>query len=181
MLDADLFAILDQALGPIGSVAEDGEEFRDPPLDVLRYYVRPVRLHRVPILGRACSLVAVVRQPVDVALSAPGHATLMGRLALAVNGRFPPFRRGRGLAIGLTTLVLTPEPIGPGDEALLQSALVRPSRARTVPLGLFRLNLGQEALAFALVRGPDGLFPEPEALADALTPRFRRYVPLIGP
>ena len=51
-------------------------------------------------------------------------------------------------------------------------------RSRVVPLGLIRINLGQEAMAFQLAGGPDDLYPEPAALADALTARFRRYVPL---
>ena len=60
---------------------------------------------------------------------------------------------------------------------LLPTALVGLSRMRSVPLGLIRLNLGQEAMAFALAAGPAGLFPEPVALADALTKHFRRFVP----
>ncbi len=41
------------------------------------------------------------------------------------------------------------------------------------------MNLGQEALSFALASGPAEAFPEPAAIADALTPHFRRFVPLI--
>ena len=46
-------------------------------------------------------------------------------------------------------------------------------------MGLIRVNLGQEALSFALASGPADIFSEPTALADALTPHFRRFVPLI--
>ncbi len=52
-------------------------------------------------------------------------------------------------------------------------------RTRVVPLGLIRVNLGQEAMSLALTRPPGGLFPEPEAVADALTTRLRRFVPLM--
>jgi hypothetical protein len=50
-----------------------------------------------------------------------------------------------------------------------------------VPLGLVRLNLGQEAIAFALTHSPDNLFPEPIALADHLTEHFKRFVSAIDP
>ncbi|MBX6316511.1 MAG: hypothetical protein IRY99_26900 [Isosphaeraceae bacterium] len=179
MIEDDLFAILDPALRPLGVIPDVGEEFRSPPLDVLRYYYRTVRLGWMPLVGRALSLVAVVRQPLDLGLAHDGYRTLLARLAMAANGRYPPLRGGRGLTIALTTVVLTPEPIGPDDDATLGRSLVRPSRSRAVPLGLIRLNLGQEAMALALQGGPPGLFPEPEAVADALMPRFRRFVPLI--
>ena len=81
----------------------------------------------------------------------------------------------------MTSLVLTPEPIGPDDDAIL-SQVVGPSplgRTRAVPFGVIRVNLGQEAISFALASGPDALFPEPMLLADALTPRLRRFVPLL--
>ena len=69
-------------------------------------------------------------------------------------------------------MILTPEPIGPEDDAtltrILGSLSALKTRTRAVPLGLLRVNLGQEALAFALAPGPDRLFGEPEALADLL-------------
>ena len=37
MIEDELFAIIDDVLRPIGATSDDGEEFRDPPLDVLRY------------------------------------------------------------------------------------------------------------------------------------------------
>jgi hypothetical protein len=177
MVDDELFTIIDDVLRPIGATSDPGEEFRDPPLDVLRFHQRPVRLHWVPWLGRALSLVAVVRQPIDVAFSTEGYSRLIRRVAMAANGRYPPLGGRRGLVIGLTAVVLTPEPIAPGDDALLPTALVGLSRMRSVPLGVIRLNLGQEAMAFALGQGPDNLFPEPAALADELTKHFRRFVP----
>jgi hypothetical protein len=178
MLEDDLWAILDRVLQSAGASIEAGEEFREPPLDISRYYHRPVRLHALPILGRALSVVCVARQPIDVALS-NGYPTLLKRLALAVNGRFPPFKRRSGLSIGLTALITTPEPIGPDDDRLLKEALAARFRARVVPLGIVRVNLGQEAMSFALSGGPAALFPEPGAVVDALTPRFRRFVPLV--
>jgi hypothetical protein len=180
MLEDDFLEILDPVLRAAGSVAEPGDDFRAPPLDVLRYYARPVRLHWVPFLGRATSVVAVARQPVDIGFSTADYLRFQARLAMAASGRFPPGRKGRGLVIGLTTVVLTPEPIGPNDDTVLGTVLVGLRRLRTVPLGILRLNLGQEALAFSLASSPDNLFPEAAALADALSLHFRRFVPLIA-
>jgi hypothetical protein len=184
MIDDALFALIDPVMKASGSVPDEGEEYRDPPLDVLRYYRRGVRLHWVPFLGWGLSVVAVVRQPVDLAFSAEGCRKLLTRLASAVDRRFPPFGPGRhpkGVSLGLTVVVLTPEPIGPGDDGMLAEVINgRPlPRQRAVPLGLLRLNLGQEALSFALASGPGDAFPEPTAIADALTPHFRRFVSLI--
>lgn len=179
MIEDDFFSVIDPVLVAGGSLAEVGEEYREPPLDVLRYYRRPVRLHWVPVLGRALSVVAVVRQPVDVGLSTADYRRFLTRVAMAVNGRFPPWRGDRGLVIGLTTVVLTPEPIRPEDDATLGTCLAPLGRTRAVPLGVIRVNLGQEALSFALATGPDRLFPEPEAVTDALTPHLRRFVPLV--
>ncbi len=87
--------------------------------------------------------------------------------------------------IGWTALILTAEPIGPEDDALLAEVLktvsAQRTRTRAVPLGLFRVNLGQEAFAFALTTGPDQLFPEPESVADTLAMHLRRFVPLVPP
>ena len=119
----------------------------------------------------------MVRQPVDVDGSRPAYERLLTRMAMAVNGRFPPWR---GLVIGLTALVLTPEPIVGGDDSMLREVLgVKLRKMRVVPFGLLRINLGQEAMAMALQADPDGLFTEPVKLADALCERFRRFVPLI--
>ena len=177
MLEDGLIELIEPVLREIGSVLQAGEEFRQPPLEVLRYYRREVRLSRIPLLGRALGVVMVVRQPVDVAGSRDGYQRLLARLAMAANGRFPPWR---GLVIGLTAIVLTPEPIGLGDDALLRQVLdVKLRRLRVVPFGLIRINLGQEAIALAINSSPDELFSEPGRLADALCEHFRRYVPLI--
>ena len=97
---------------------------------------------------------------------------------MAVNGRFPPGRKLGWGSIGLTIVALTPEPIAAQDDALMKVALEARTRSRVFPLGLIRLNLGQEAMSFQLAGSTDDLFPEPVALADALTARFRRFVPL---
>ena len=184
MTEDDLFALIDPLLREAGAVPEEGEEFPQPPLDVLRYHRRAVRLQWLPWFGRGLSVVVVARQPVDVGLSASDYRRFLTRLAMAVNGRFPPWGFGphpKGLVLGMTALVLTPEPIGPGDDAIL-SALVsgRPlPRQRAVPLGVIRVNLGQEALSYALASGPPGVFTEPLILADALGEKLRRFVPLI--
>jgi hypothetical protein len=183
MTEDGLFDRINPALRELGSIPEEGEEFRRPPLDVLRYYRRGVRLHWMPWFGRGLSVVAVARQPADVALSTAGYRTLLTRLAMAVNGRFPPWGLGRhpkGLVLGMTALILTPEPIGPGDDDVLRSVVSgRPlPRQRAVPLGVLRVNLGQEALSYGLASGPAGAFTEPIALADALTNDLKRFVPL---
>ena len=180
MLEDQFFDLIDPVLSPIGLREVDGEEFREPPLDVLRYYRRAVRLHWLPVIGRAQAVVAVARQPVDVGLSGSSkdYRAFLDRLGLAVNGRFPPGRKLGFGSIGLTAVVLTPEPIAAEDDALMKAALEAPRRSRVVPLGLIRVNLGQEAMAFQLSGGSDVLFPEPAAIADALTLQFRRFVPL---
>jgi hypothetical protein len=179
MTEDDFFAIIDPPLRSLGSTPEVGEEFATPPLDVLRYYRRTVRLHWIPLLGNALSLVAVVRQPTDIGINGDDYRRLATRVAMAVNSRFPPWRRRSGLAVGIALVVLTPEPIAPEDDAILGGILGQSGRSRGVLMGVLRVNLGQEAISFALAPGPDGLFPESESLADALTPRFRRFVPLI--
>ena len=180
MLEDQFLDLIGPVLKPLGHREEDGEEFREPPLDVLRYYRRPVRLHWLPLIGRAQAVVAVVRQPVDVGLtgSAKDYRAFLARLAMAANGRFPPSNALGWGSVGLTAVVLTPEPIAAEDDVLMKAALEPSTRSRVVPLGLVRVNLGQEAMSFQLSGGPDDLFPEPAAVADALTLKFRRFVPL---
>lgn len=181
MVDDELLEILDAVVRPLGGVSDPGESFEAPPLDVLRLYARPVRLHWLPVVGRALSVVAVARQPADLPFTTAGVRQWLARVAMAVNGRYPPWRRLRGLSIGLTAVMLTAEPITPDDEAILNPALSSLARMRALPLGILRLNLGQEAMSFALSGGPGNLFPEPAALADALSQRFRRFVPVLEP
>ncbi len=179
MIEDQFIDRIEPVLRELGAAREAGESFSSPPLDVLVYYARRARIGRVPILGRALGVTAIVRQPVDVEGSAAGYHRLLTRLAMAVNGRFSP---RHGLIIGLTAIVLTPEPIAPGDDAMLRQALdTRLRRLRIVPFGLLRVNLGQEAMAMALSASPDDVFPESARLADLLCEELRRYVPLILP
>ena len=91
LLEDDLFDFIDPILAKLGLAEEEGEEYREPPLDVLRYYRRPVKLHWLPMVGRAHAVVAVVRQPVDVGIA--DYKPFLARVAMAVSGRFPPSRK----------------------------------------------------------------------------------------
>jgi hypothetical protein len=179
MIEDDFFELTDAILEPLGSKIEPGDELREPPIDVLRYYVRPVRVSSVPFLGRGISVVAVCRQPIDIGFSSIGYRTLIERLASVVNTRFPPIKKGRGLTLGMTAIVTTPEPIGADEDPVLAKVLEPIPRNRAFPLGVFRINLGQEAVSFAIKRATDGLFSEPDLLADAYAAKLRRFVSLI--
>ncbi len=80
MSDDELLARIDGLLRPLGVIPGVGEEYRAPALDILRYYARGVRLSRMPLLGRALSVVSVARQPPDLALDAAGGPRLIDRL-----------------------------------------------------------------------------------------------------
>ena len=69
MIEDRLFQIIDPLLQAMGSTDEVGEEYRQPLLDVLRYYRRGVRWSGIPVLGKGQSVVAAVAQPIDVSLS----------------------------------------------------------------------------------------------------------------
>jgi hypothetical protein len=177
MIEDQFFDRIDPLLRSLGATPDVGEEFRTPALDLLSYYHRPVRVGPIPILGRGLGVVAVARQPMDLGLGDGDYAKLLTRVAMAASGRFPPWK---GFVIGLACLVLTSEPIGPGDDAVLGRVLGTSLRKyRVVPFGLLRVNLGQEALSFALRESPEGLFPEGGRLADALSEHLRRFVPLL--
>ncbi|MGZ3472203.1 MAG: hypothetical protein ACXVA6_19720, partial [Isosphaeraceae bacterium] len=62
MLEERLFELIDPVLRLAGAMLEPGEECREPPRDVLRYDRRAVSWSGIPIVGRAVSVVAVVRQ-----------------------------------------------------------------------------------------------------------------------
>jgi hypothetical protein len=176
MIEDDFIDLIEPVLLGAGSSSQGGEQFRQPPVDILRYYRRAVQIGRIPVLGQAQSVVLVARQPVDIDGSQASYGKLLTRLAMAVNGRFPPWK---GLTIGLNAVVLTPEPIAHGDDEMLRKALeIKLRRMRTVPLGLYRINLGQEAMALAMHTDPNGAFTEGGLMADLLCERFRRFVPL---
>jgi hypothetical protein len=177
MIEDRFIELIDPVLRDGGAVVEPGDAYREPPLEVLRYYRRTVRLGRLPIVGKALGVVAILRQPVDIDGSEAGYRRLLTRLAMAANSRFPPWK---AFVIGLTAMVTTPEPIGPADDAMLRKVLdTRLRRMRVVPFGLLRANLGQEAVALAINSDPDRLFTEPARLADTLCEHLRRFVPLV--
>ncbi len=145
---------------------------------MLRYYRRPVRIGRLPLIGQAQSVVLLARQPVDI------EGCRSDRTNVCSPGwQWPStvvFHHGSGLTIGLNALVLTPEPIAPGDDDMLRAVLgLKLRRMRVVPLGIYRINLGQEAMALAMHTDPCGAFTEGGVLAELLCERFRRFVPLI--
>lgn len=178
MTEADLFDQLDAILEPIGSTPEDGISYSMPPLDVVRYDRRSATIHWLPVIGRGMGVVATIRQPEDLGFESGGYPILVKRAARAAEFRFPPWPRGGpGFTIGLSLLVLSPEPITPDDPDRLRKAIPTERRSRAVTLGLFRLNLEQEAMAFALAPAPEDVFPEPFRLAEGLSEGFRQFVP----
>lgn len=178
MTEHELTEKIDALLRPLGSERADGGVSERPSLVLAATWGRRVRLSRWPWIGRGQSVVALVKQPFD--LIGPG-ATLgtLRRAAEVVSGLYPP---NRGLSIGLTVLVLSDQPIVPDEEATLADALrsAGTTRQRAVPLGLFRINVRQGAMALTLAQGPDGLFPEPQALADGLCESLGQFVPRIN-
>jgi len=180
MTEDRFFDLIEPILTSQNGKFEDGEEIADPPLDVLRYAVRNVRLSWIPLLGRALSVTAFVRHPLDLGATATDHGRLLARLARAVNTRFPPWK---GPVVGLTAVVLTPDPIGPDGEETIRKALDESAktlkRMRVIPFGLIRVNLDQGAVAFSLNSSPGQIFSEPHRLADELSEHLGRFVSLI--
>jgi hypothetical protein len=174
MTDDGLLDLIDPVLRAGGSAAEPGEDYRRPPIEILRYYRRGLRWNALPILGRALSVVAIVRGAVDEGPPGSGFRQLLERTAMVVGTRFSPWTAP---TIGLTVVSLTDRSIGLGDESALDQALDSSMRRfRVVPLGLILANLREESLGFALRSGPDRLFPEPVLVADTLGDRLRRFV-----
>ncbi|WP_165224140.1 hypothetical protein [Aquisphaera insulae] len=174
MTDENLLELLDPVLRSGGARAEPGEDYRRPPIEILRYYRRELRWNRVPILGRALSVALVSRPMQEDDTGGSSYLRLLERSAMVVGMRYSPWQAA---TIGLTVVGLTTAPIGPETEANLDRALGSSLRRyRVVPLGLIVVNLAQETLAFALRAGPDRLFSEPVAIADALGDRLRRLV-----
>jgi hypothetical protein len=179
VLEAQLLDLIDPVLRAAGSKSESGAVFQPAPLEILRLYRRTVRWSPIPLLGRAASVVAVVRQPLDIELSDAGYSRLLIRLAHAASSRISVWD---GVAIGLTALIVTSEPLDAGDDAVLGRVLAAPLRRyRVVPIGLLRVNLGQEATAFTMKASPGEIFAEPALLADVLSTHLRRFVPLFEP
>jgi len=177
MIEAEFLELVDNLLAPAGLAADGGETFSQPRLEILLYYRKPVKLGRLPLIGRGLSLVIVLRQAEDVEGDAPGLEQLLARAAMAVNGRYPPWQ---GWVVGLVPLILTTAAITPADEEILPRLMARPLPPRRVLLtGLFRINLNQEAVSFAITAGPANPFTEAELLADGLSQQLKRFLPLL--
>ncbi len=176
MTEAELLERLGSVLTPLGCERSDGREYLEPSLSECAVFARGVRLGRLPVFGRGLSVVSVVEVPEGFDLRPDGLAELNRRAGHAVCDRFPPYR---GLSIGLTTVLVGSEAVAPDDDRRLAEVLQGIAPTRVVPLGLFLLDLERGQMAGALRRGPEGLYPEPEAVHDALVDDFGRFLPLV--
>lgn len=176
MTEAEILTRLETVLTPLGCQRAPGYEYTEPVLSELAVFSRGVRLSRVPILGRGLSVVSLIALPDEAALTAEALAEWYRRSGRAVCHRFPPYR---GASVGLTTVLVGTTPVRPDDDRRLADVLQAASEARVVALGLFLLDLDSAQMAGALRRGPDGLYPEPEAVHDALVEDFGRFLPLV--
>lgn len=176
MRDAEFSELLDSILA--GSEVAEGEEFTNPELLVYRYHRRVVRVGWLPIVGKVSSVVATVGWPRGLPRTAEGVAGLLRRVAMAVNGKFPPRPFREGLTIGLTTLIIDRNPLRPDDDAMLRELRPNLAAMRCVSLGTILVNTEQESMAFGLRGVPDGGLDEPGRIVDGLAGRMRRYVPL---
>ncbi len=169
---AELLELIEQTLDPLGVRTSQGIEFEQPPLVVEQIVTRQVRTNWVPWLGSAHSLTMVVQQPADLAFTEAGLRSLWERLALVASIQ-APIRKGPSIA--LTVVILCNDRLEPDETDILERTLLPVARQRTIPLGLFKVNLEQGVFAYAIRRGPAGLFPEPELLADKLSASFRQF------
>jgi hypothetical protein len=174
----ELKTIVRTILEPLGGRTEGAIAYERPELVVEWSQARAVRLSRIPWLGCAQSLVLLVRDPADLPFGEPGLRSLWGRLSDVAAARLP---MRAGPTIALTAVVLAADPLRPEDTAVLERTLRPVPRQRVVPLGIFRVDLERQAFAYALRRGPQGLFLEPELLAEALSRSLRQFVrPIAG-
>jgi hypothetical protein len=175
----ELADLITTTLKPLGFGLEDGEEFRAPPLDLLSYWQRGVRLSRVPIVGKAKAVVALAHQPADLGRSNPLADGWLKRVIAASHARYPPWPSGEGLTLGLTTIFLTRDTLTPDDETSLDHTLTqhRPRSSRVVPLAIFLINLEQGAIAQSFGVAMPDVFPEPVALAEVLSTKLGRFMP----
>ncbi len=175
MNEDDFVDLLDKVLEDPARTLGSGVARARPAVEVLRYYVRSIRLGPLPFFGKGLSLVALVRLPDDLLGTKGRHRALLRRVAEVSNARYPP---RRAFSIALSVVIVTPEPIVPDDDLRLADELRDEPRLRCVSLGLFLMNLKDETMAFAIRKNSEGLLGEPAQLVDALTPRFRQFVPL---
>ncbi|MCY2934561.1 MAG: hypothetical protein WCJ40_06885 [Planctomycetota bacterium] len=178
MLEDDFLEGWQKWLGEQGWQHDEGEEFRDPALDILGYGVKRIRLNRIPWFGRGLAVIAICRHPFDLRSDATGLRQWSDRLARAVNGRFPPWKIRRPGAILLIAVQLTPEPIRDEDEERLKSVLGHWTGTRVVPAAAVRINLGQGAMASILAEGLPRDLPEIGQLLDTWAAKFQRFVPM---
>lgn len=178
MLETDLLEQFRDWLATHGWQHDDGEEFSQPPLDILALGVKRIRLSRLPLFGRGLAVIAISRHPIDLPSDPTGLKQWADRLARAVNGRFPPWKIRRPGAILLIAVQLTPEPITGSDEDRLKTVLGHWTGTRAVPAAAIRLNLGQNAMASILAEGLPRDLPELASLVDDWATRFQRFVPL---
>jgi hypothetical protein len=156
----------------------EGETFSQPPLEVLTYAAKPIRLSRLPLFGRGLAVLAVTRHPVDLKSDTQGLKSWAQRLAKAVNGQYPPWKKLRPGAVLLIAVQLTPEPIRGEDEEKYKPVLGLWTGTRVVPAGILRINLGQQAMASVLAEGLPRDLPEVGNLVDNWGMKFSRFLPM---
>ena len=64
MLEDDFLENWQKWLDEHGWTHEEGEEFREPALDILGFGVKKIRLSRIPLFGRGLAVVAICRHQV---------------------------------------------------------------------------------------------------------------------
>jgi hypothetical protein len=157
---------------------DPGETYAEPPLEVLAYASRPIRLSRLPVFGRGLAVIAVSRHPIDLMSDSSGLRMWVERVGKAVNGLHPPWKSRRPGAILLTAIQLTPEPIRSEDEERFKPVLGHWTGTRVVPAAIVRINLGQHAMASMMAEGLPRDMPELGELIDSWASVFHRFVPL---
>ena len=182
MIEDDLWDSLDDALKELKRIREPGLEFTDPSLEILGFYQGAERLNSLPWIGRRLSATVVARQPLSLSLkNRADYRAFIRRLALVTRGRFSPWKWDRGPVLTLAVVCLTAEPIEADDDQILAEILNHQDRRAAVIMGIIRLNLAQEAMAAALKQPPGDRFNDAATIAETLSTKFRRFVPLFNP
>jgi len=176
MLTDEFLEHVDSTLRPLGGRKSEGLAFEQPPLVIEQAHWRQVRTSWLPWLGLTQSITLVVQQPSDLPFHESGMRQFWERLSLVASAQ-ATLRKGPGIA--LTAIQLTSDRLEPNDSAMLERTLQPVARQRAIPLGVFRVNLQQGIFSYAIRRGPGGLFPEPELLADEFCKHLGQFVPLL--